>query len=328
VASRFGTDHHEYVVKADALDVLPRLIWHFDEPFADSSAIPTYYVSQITRRHVTVALSGDGGDENFAGYRRYARAVELEQRMSGRLPTLLQPILGAVSRLLPVGVRGQAYAGLLASQGLERYHRLVTYERRETLRRLLSKEFEALARNAAEPDAFVRLGQQRPTPDFVSALQQIDMRTYLPDDILTKVDRTSMAVSLEARVPLLDHVLMEYVATIPSELKLRGGIGKYLLKRVMADSLPEDILTRRKMGFGVPLGRWLREELREMAWDTLLSAGARQRGIFRAAEIERLLRVHGSGARDYSARLWALLCFELWMRRWADGGLSSARQAA
>lgn len=328
VASRFGTDHHEYVVKADALDVLPRLIWHFDEPFADSSAIPTYYVSEITRRHVTVALSGDGGDENFAGYRRYARAVELEERMTGRLPALLQPILGAVSRLLPVGARGQAYAGLLASHGVERYHRLVTYERRETLRRLLSKEFGDVAQSAADPGVFVRLGRQRPAPDFVSALQQIDMTTYLPDDILTKVDRTSMAVSLEARVPLLDHVLMEYVATIPSELKLRGGVGKYLLKRVMADSLPEEVLTRRKMGFGVPLGRWLREELREMAWDTLLSTGARQRGIFRAAEIERLLRVHESGARDCSARLWALLCFELWMCRWAEGGLSSARRAA
>lgn len=328
VAARFGTDHHEYVVKADALDVLPRLIWHFDEPFADSSAIPTYYVSQITRRHVTVALSGDGGDENFAGYRRYARAVELEQRMTGRLPTLLQPILSAVSRLLPVGARGQAYAGLLASRGVERYHRLVTYERRETLRRLLSTEFGDVAESAADPGAFARLGRQGSAPDYVSALQQIDMSTYLPDDILTKVDRTSMAVSLEARVPLLDHVLMEYVATIPSALKLRDGVGKYLLKRVMADSLPDEVLTRRKMGFGVPLGRWLREELREMAWDTLLSTDARQRGIFRTAEIERLLRVHESGVRDCSARLWALLCFELWMRRWADGGLSSARRAA
>jgi len=328
VASRFGTEHHEYVVKPDALDVLPKLVWHFDEPFADSSAIPTYYLSEITRRHVTVALSGDGGDENFAGYRRYAQALELDQRMTGRLPALLQPLLGVVSRLLPVGGRGQAYAGLLAAQGLERYHRLVTYERRETLRRLLSHELEDVARSATDPGAFVRLGSQEPAPDFVSALQQIDVGTYLPDDILTKVDRTSMAVSLEARVPLLDHVLMEYVATIPSELKLRGGIGKYLLKRVMADSLPGDILTRRKMGFGVPLGRWLRRELRDMAWDTLRSVSARQRGIFRTSEVERLLRIHDSGRRDYSARLWALLCFELWMRRWAEDRPASAQQAA
>ena len=328
VAARFGTEHHEYVVKPDALDVLPKLIWHFDEPFADSSAIPTYYLSEITRRHVTVALSGDGGDENFAGYRRYARALELDQRMSGRLPTLLQPLLDVVSRILPVGGPGQAYAGLLAAQGFERYHRLVTYERRETLRRLLSSDFRDLARSAADPSLFVQLGSRQSTPDFISALQQIDVSTYLPDDILTKVDRTSMAVSLEARVPLLDHVLMEYVATIPSGLKLRGGIGKYLLKRVMADSLPGDILTRRKMGFGVPLGRWLRGELRGMSRETLLSTAARQRGIFRTSEIEHLLQVHDSGRRDYSARLWALLCFELWMQQWAGSGAASAQRAA
>jgi len=328
IANRFGTEHHEYVVKPDALAVLPKLIWHFDEPFADSSAIPTYYVSEITRRHVTVALSGDGGDENFAGYRRYAQTQELERRMAGPLPTLLQPFLGMVARVLPVGGPGQAYAGLLASRGIARYHRLVTYERSETLRRLLSTEFGDLATTAADPVAFERLADRQQAPDFVSALQHIDMATYLPDDILTKVDRTSMAVSLEARVPLLDHVLMEYVATIPSDLKLRGETGKYLLKRVMADSLPSEILGRRKMGFGVPLGTWLRRDLREMAWDTLLGPAARQRGIFRSTEVERLLRVHESGRRDYSARLWALLCLELWMERWTGNGTAATRQAA
>ena len=326
IAERFGTEHHEYVVKADALTVLPKLIWHFDEPFADSSAVPTYYVSEVTRRHVTVALSGDGGDENFAGYRRYAQAQALDRRM-GSLPALLRPLLGMAARVLPVGGPGQAYAGLLASRGVARYHRLVTYERSETLRRLLSKDFADLADRAADPAEFERLADRQQAPDFVSALQHIDMATYLPDDILTKVDRTSMAVSLEARVPLLDHLLMEYVATIPSDLKLRGETGKYLLKRAMADALPSEILGRRKMGFGVPLGTWLRRELREMARDTLLGSAARQRGIFRSVEVERLLRIHDSGRRDYSARLWALLCLELWMERWT-GGAASARQAA
>lgn len=326
IAERFGTEHHEYVVKADALTVLPKLIWHFDEPFADSSAVPTYYVSEVTRRHVTVALSGDGGDENFAGYRRYAQAQALDRRM-GSLPALLRPLLGMAARVLPVGGPGQAYAGLLASRGVARYHRLVTYERSETLRRLLSKDFADLADRAADPAVFERLADRQQAPDFVSALQHIDMATYLPDDILTKVDRTSMAVSLEARVPLLDHLLMEYVATIPSDLKLRGETGKYLLKRAMADALPSEILGRRKMGFGVPLGTWLRRELREMARDTLLGSAARQRGIFRSVEVERLLRIHDSGRRDYSARLWALLCLELWMERWT-GGAASARQAA
>jgi len=245
----------------------------------------------------------------------------------GSLPALLRPLLGMAARVLPVGGPGQAYAGLLASHGVARYHRLVTYERSETLRRLLSKDFADLADRAADPAVFERLADRQQAPDFVSALQHIDMATYLPDDILTKVDRTSMAVSLEARVPLLDHLLMEYVATIPSDLRLRGETGKYLLKRAMADSLPSEILGRRKMGFGVPLGTWLRRELREMARDTLLGSAARQRGIFRSVEVERLLQVHDSGRRDYSARLWALLCLELWMERWT-GGAASTRQAA
>ena len=327
VARRYGTEHHEYVVTPNALEVLPKLIWHFDEPFADSSAIPTYYVSQITRQHVTVALSGDGGDENFAGYRRYARAVELRSSGAGAAG-LLRPLIALAARVLPVGAPGQAYAALRAAAGVEQYFRLVTYERAETLRRLLAPGLRGLADSAADATIFSRLEAEIGTGDYVSALQQIDIRTYLPDDILTKVDRTSMAVSLEARVPLLDHVLMEYVATIPSSLKLRAGIGKYLLKRAMAEYLPEEILTRRKMGFGVPLAAWFRGDLRDMARDVLLSRSARERGVFCIAEVERLLRVHESGRRDWSARLWAIMCFELWMREWVDRSVPSVWQAA
>jgi asparagine synthase (glutamine-hydrolysing) len=328
VARRHATDHHEYVVTPNALEVLPKLIWHFDEPFADSSAVPTYYVSKITRQHVTVALSGDGGDENFAGYRRYARAVDLDRQMTGLGPTLLRPLLAAAARLLPVGAPGQAYATMLASSGLEQYFRLVTYERTETLRRLLADRLATSASSAADPGVFSRLGAQMGAPDYVSALQHIDMQTYLPDDILAKVDRASMAVSLEARVPLLDHVLMEYIGTIPSSFKLRGGNGKYLLKQVMRDALPREVLERRKMGFGVPLAAWFRHELRDFAWDTLLSQSSRERGLFQPSEVSRLLRVHDSGRRDYSARLWALVCFELWMRQWAGTGPAAIRQAA
>ena len=327
VARRYGTEHHEYVVTPNALEVLPKLVWHFDEPFADSSAIPTYYVSQITRQHVTVALSGDGGDENFAGYRRYARALELKTSGAGAVG-LLRPLIALAARVLPVGAPGQAYAALHAAAGVEQYFRLVTYERAETLRRLLAANLRGLADSAADATIFSRLAAEIGPGDYVSALQQIDIRTYLPDDILTKVDRTSMAVSLEARVPLLDHVLMEYVATIPSSLKLRAGTGKYLLKRAMADYLPEEILNRRKMGFGVPLATWFRGELRDMARDVLLSRSARERDVFCIAEVERLLRVHESGRRDYSARLWAIMCFELWMREWGDRSVPSAWQAA
>jgi asparagine synthase (glutamine-hydrolysing) len=328
VATRYGTEHHEYVITPNALDVLPKLAWHFDEPFADSSAIPTYYVSKITRQHVTVALSGDGGDENFAGYRRYARAVELEERMRGPIPALLRPLFKAVACLLPVGAPGQAYARMLASAGLEQYFRLVTYERTETLRRLLEDDFGGVVRTGADPGVFSRLGARLQAPDYVSALQHIDIKTYLPDDILTKVDRASMAVSLETRVPLLDHVLMEYVGTIPSSFKLRDGTGKYLLKRAMADALPAGVLGRRKMGFGVPLASWLRGELRDMSRDVLLSKESRERGVFRSSEVERLLSLHETGRRDCSARLWALICFELWMTRWVDVSSSPAWQAA
>lgn len=326
VAARYGTDHYELVVKPSALEVLPVLAWHFDEPFADSSAIPTYYVSRITREHVTVALSGDGGDENFAGYLRYARALELHDRLDGRLGHLVRPLAGMAAHLLPVGAPGQAYAGLVAAAPLERYRRLVTYERAETLRRLLSDDCAAAAMSAGPPTGFSDFGRGEP-PDYVSALQQIDIETYLPDDILAKVDRTSMAVSLEARVPLLDHVLMEFVATIPSALKLKGGVGKHLLKHAMGPLLPDEILTRRKTGFGVPLGAWFRHELRDLTRDVLLSRTAVERGIFRTTEIEALLQTHDTGRRDCSARLWALMCFELWMQRWATPPLAAGRGA-
>jgi asparagine synthase (glutamine-hydrolysing) len=326
VAARYGTDHYELVVKPSALDVLPKLAWHFDEPFADSSAIPTYYVSKITREHVTVALSGDGGDENFAGYRRYARALTLHERLDGGLGRIARPLCRFASALLPMGAPGQAWAGMFGAGPFERYFRMVTYQRSETLRRLLSDDLSALARSAADPAVFSRLASEAGAPDYVSALQHIDIATYLPGDILAKVDRTSMAVSLESRVPLLDHRLMELVATIPSALKLRDGTGKYVLKRAMAGDLPAEILTRKKMGFGVPLGAWFRHELRDMTRDVLLGSRARERGIFRASEVEALLATHDTGRRDYSARLWSLICFELWMRQWVDRGPAAARE--
>ncbi len=328
VATRYATDHYELVVKPNALEVLPKLAWHFDEPFADSSAIPTYYVSKITREHVTVALSGDGGDENFAGYRRYARALALHERFDRGAGRLTRPLLRLASQLLPVGAPGQALAGMLGAGPLERYFRLVTYQRRETLRRLLSDDVAARVGSASSPALFARLASEGDTPDYVSTLQHIDLATYLPGDILAKVDAMSMAVSLESRVPLLDHRLMEFLATVPSTFKLRNGRGKYLLQRAMAQDLPGEILTRRKMGFGVPLGAWFRRELRDMARDVLLGAPARERGLFRPSEVESLLATHDSGRRDCSARLWSLICFELWMRQWADRGPATTRGAS
>jgi asparagine synthase (glutamine-hydrolysing) len=227
-----------------------------------------------------------------------------------------------------VGARGQAWTGLFGAGALERYARLVTHERPETLRRALSDDWARVAGRVSAPSSFERLLAKAGPLDPVSTLQHIDMETYLPDDILAKVDRTSMAVSLESRVPLLDHRLLEFVATIPSSLKLKDGTGKYILKRAMSARLPSDILTRRKMGFGVPLGAWFRGELRDMTHDLLLDPRTRQRGIFRPSWVEGLLRTHDSGRRDCSARLWAMLCLELWMRRWADTGPRHDTRAA
>ncbi len=318
VARRYGTEHYEFVVKPDALEALPRLAWQFDEPFADSSAIPTYYVSKITREHVTVALSGDGGDENFAGYRRYAQALAFHDRMD-RLPGLLaRPLFRFAGKIIPCGIRGQGYLELLGSDQMERYFRLVAFQRSFTLRRLLTPETQTRIDPEIASADFPWFEEGRATADYISAMQYVDIKSYLPGDILTKVDRTSMLVSLEARVPLLDHVLMEYVASMPPKLKLHNGSSKAILKLTMGKDLPPAILGRQKMGFGVPLEEWFRGELAEHTREVLLDPGTRDRRLFDPVAINTLLAEHQSGRRNRSSQIWALLCFEGWARQWWD----------
>jgi asparagine synthase (glutamine-hydrolysing) len=317
VARHYRTEHYEFVVKPNAMEVLPRLMWQFDEPFADSSALPTYYVAKITREHVTVALSGDGGDENFAGYRRYARALGLHKRLDHLPGVLARSLLRMAARLLPPGVRGQGYLELLGADPVARYFHMVTFQRKETLRQLLTAEARATMAPEVDAAVFRRLAKEGAAPDYLSTLQYLDVQTYLPEDILTKVDRTSMLVSLEARVPLLDHVLMEYVATMPSHLKLNNGSGKAILKRGMADELPAEILERRKMGFGVPLAIWLRQDLADYTRELLLSQRTQERGLVEPKAVARLLREHQAG-RDRTSQIWSLLCLEEWARRWWD----------
>lgn len=317
VARRWETDHYELVVKADAMEAMPRLAWHFDEPFGDASALPTYFVSKITCEHVTVALSGDGGDENFAGYRRYADALAFH-RMEAVPARFVKPLLRWLSRLLPPGVRGQGYTQLLAADPIARYFLAVTSQSTATLTRLLGREAQRQLSPTITPDWFRQLLTEGRPPDLVSALQYLDIRSYLPEDILTKVDRASMAVSLETRVPLLDHVLMEYLATMPSRLKLGAGGAKTILKKAMASELPAEVLARKKMGFGVPLATWFRGELAVFARDVLLDARTRQRGFVDPGAVARLLQEHAAGDRDRSSQIWALLCLELWARQWMD----------
>ena len=319
VAARYGTEHSEYVVKPDALEVLPRLAHQLDEPFADSSSIPTYYVSKITRDQVTVALSGDGGDENFAGYRRYARAEAFHRRMDRGLGRLARPLLGLAGRMLPHGARGRGSLELLGADPVERYFRLIAAQDAEGLKRLLAPG--ARAHVALDGDLvgdFRRRAAAAGAPDYVSTLQALDIQTYLPEDILAKVDAMSMAVSLEARVPLLDHRLMEFLATMPTNLKLREGSGKAVLRRVMSDALPAPVLGRPKMGFGVPLAAWFRRELADHTRDVLLDRRARERGVFDPRAVQALLDEHRAGTRDRATQIWSLLVFEEWARRWWD----------
>jgi len=318
VAQRYHTDHYEFVVKPDALEALPRLAWQFDEPFADSSALPTYYVSKITREHVTVGLSGDGGDENFAGYTRYARALALHRGLDRGPGRLVRPFLALGGRLLPTGARGQGYLALLGADPVERYFQIMTGGRIGALRGLLGADVRDSVMPGLGPDRFRAHAGAAAAHDYVAALQRIDIETYLPEDILTKVDRTSMLVSLEARVPLLDHVLMEYVATMPTALKLSDTGGKAIFKHAMADALPHDVLHRPKMGFGVPLARWFRAELGDHAREVLLDGRTRRRGLLDPDAVAGLLEEHRSGRRDRATLLWAVLCLEEWARVWLD----------
>jgi asparagine synthase (glutamine-hydrolysing) len=322
IAKHFGTDHHEFVVRPDGLSILEQLVWHFDEPFADSSAIPTWYVSEVARRHVTVVLSGDGGDELFGGYDRYLPHPRVRQ--FDRLPLPGRRRLAAAAwPLLPHGARGKNFLRHVARDDQGRYldsiaffqpdERLALYTP-DTRARLAAGAEATLARHF---DRFGRL-------PLHGRMMRFDFETYLPEDVLTKVDRMSMAHSLESRVPLLDNEVIEFAATLPSAFKIRDGRRKHVLKEALRPLLPAGILDRRKQGFGVPLATWFRGGLSGLFGDVLGSSRARQRGYFEPAFVDRLVREHQAGARDHSARLWQLLVFELWHREYLDAGAGSA----
>ncbi|HEY8461044.1 MAG TPA: asparagine synthase-related protein, partial [Blastocatellia bacterium] len=313
IAERWGTDHHEFIVKADALSILPELVRHYGEPYADSSAIPTYYVARMTRRHVTVALNGDGGDESFAGYERYL-ANYLAERMRS-IPGAATAAR-ALSRVIPGSSdprsRAQRTRRFLAAAWRptpERYsHWLKTFQD-EAKRRLYGAEFSGLLNGRGAGEALTRLPAHP-----IDAAMASDVASYLPYDLLVKVDIASMANSLEARSPFLDHEVMEFAARLPVEIKFRGGRLKSLLKRAFADLLPPQNANRRKMGFGVPIGQWFRGPLRDLLRDALLSPVALGRGYFREPEVRRLVDEHLERRADHASQLWSLLMLELWHR--------------
>ncbi|HUP41797.1 MAG TPA: asparagine synthase (glutamine-hydrolyzing), partial [Thermoanaerobaculia bacterium] len=323
-AEAFGTRHREQVVEPEVIGVLEDLAWHLDEPFGDSSAIPTFMVSQLAAGEVTVVLSGDGGDELFAGYDKYR--VERRERRNRFLPAPLRRLLGAAGEALPEGATGRELLRHLALVGADRYLDAGTLFKDDQKRRLFADGAVELPAGH-DPRAYARRFLDTPDTHWLSALQRLDLATYLPLDILTKVDRMSMAHSLEARVPLLDHRVVELAARIPPELQLRGERGKHLFKRALEGRVPRPILERPKRGFAIPLGHWFRGRLGGFVRELLLSEESRRRGLFRASYLERLLALH-EGGRPLDLHLWTLVSFELWCRTFLDRGARAAAAPA
>jgi asparagine synthase (glutamine-hydrolysing) len=319
VAERYRTRHFVDTVDSDDFSLIEVLARTYDEPYADSSALPTYRVCQLARQHVTVALSGDGGDESFAGYRRY-RLHAMEERLRSVLPlSLRRPAFGLLGRVYPKAdwapqvFRAKTTFQALARSSVDAYFHSVSLLGDELRGRLYSNGFKARLAGYSAAEVFRGHGRRASTDDPLALVQYLDLKTYLIGDINTKVDRASMAHSLEVREPLMDHPLVEWLATLPSSLKVRGQEGKVLLKKAMEPYLPRDIMYRRKMGFSVPLARWFRGPLKQRVADAVLGPRLEATGFFNPQCLRELLNAHASGARDYSSPLWALLMFDAFL---------------
>lgn len=322
-SEQLGTDHHEAVVTPDALSILPQLIWHYDEPFGDSSAIPTMYLSRMTRQNVTVALTGDGGDELFCGYDRY-RAARLTG-MTDFVPRWMRHLASSVISRIPASAEHRSFRRRLkrlleslAQDPERRYLNWITIFNSSRLEWLVTPELWKLAQ-AEDPAACIFSAYEKyPHRDFITRTTATDIQTYLPCDILTKVDIASMAASLECRCPMLDHKVVELAARMPIEVKQTLKQSKKVLIETFRDLIPQNIQTRKKMGFGVPIDHWFRAELKPLLYDILLSERCLQRGLLNPIAVRTLVDEHTSGTMDHAYRLWNLLCLELWQRMTID----------
>ncbi|MGB0911851.1 MAG: asparagine synthase (glutamine-hydrolyzing) [Nitrospirales bacterium] len=333
VANRFGTDHQEFVVKPEPTEMFPQLIWHYNEPFADSSAIPSMYLAEMTKRHVTVALNGDGGDENLAGYDRYLASV-LSHRYD-RLPTFLRRSIETAAWYLPeakesktLTSRVKRFASGLSHSPFKRYLLWMTHFDHQLKAEICTKEFMEKSGGQESAKVLVDVFEQSHAEGLLNKTLDVDVHSYLPNDLLVKVDVATMAYGLEARSPFLDQDVMEFCASLPASMKLRGSIKKYILKKAAKEILPSDILNRPKMGFGVPIDHWFRNELREMTCDVLLSRRVAQRGYFNTTVVERLIQEHVKKERAWHYQLWNLLMLELWFRMFIDGEWKLQYQAS
>ena len=330
VARRYGTDHHEFVVAgSSALEVLPTVTRHFDEPFADSSAIPSFFVAELSRRHVTVVLNGDGGDESFGGYRRYAYMNRVGRMQPPKpLRSMLTGIGSALMQRTATPQLQRVGRGLrlLSETPQHRYATLMSHFTGEAKDALYTRAMHEQVAGVDSNELISRVFDASPADEDVNRLMDVDVNTYLPGDLLVKVDITTMAHSLEARSPFLDHRLMEWAAGLPGRWKVDGRVTKALLKKAMTPWLPPELISRPKAGFGVPMADWLRCELRPLAFDLLTDHTARSRGLFRPEVVRQLLQDHVEG-RDRSTRLWSLLQFELWHRTCAESSCDTASAA-
>lgn len=325
VAEKFETDHTEFLVEPNAVEILPKLVRHYNDPFADASAIPTYYVSKLAREHVTVILNGDGGDENFAGYVRHA-LNKASEKMRNVFPPGLVKALTPLVRMLPQGKtpdnfiwRLKRFMQVYVKPPEIRNAYMLCHFMAEMKDGLYTGEFKKKVSANDSLDLLLDRYREAEADSLLDRTLFTDVMMYLPDDLLVKVDVASMANSLEARSPLLDHEFMEFAARIPADLKLKGLTKKYILKEALRGLLPDDILFREKMGFGVPLDYWFRNELKEMAYDTLLDERALGRGYFRKEYIRQMLDEHVGGRWNWQYHIYNLLMLELWHREFVDG---------
>ncbi len=324
VSNYFGTEHHEFIVKPNAIEILPKLVWYYNEPFADSSAIPTYYVSKMTKEYVKVVLTGDAGDENFAGYHRYLRSKwvalfsKIPEKMRGNLlPALLRTIAQLHWKEKKFN-RLADFVESISSNQVRNYAEQVKIFNAKEKENLYSPQFRHEVKRSDSVEYLLSKFKETGTNNLIDQLLFLDINTYLPEDLLVKMDIATMANSLEARVPFLDHQFMEFIATIPSRLKLRGTATKYILKESFKKFLPEAIFKRRKMGFGVPVSRWFRNELKDYVYEILLDSRTLNRGYLRREGIEHLLNDHVALRYDHSSKIWALLFLEVWFRVFID----------
>lgn len=325
VADHVGAEYHEFIVKPDALEVLPKLVEHYGEPYADSSAIPTYYVSKETRKYVTVALNGDGGDESFAGYERYA-AMRLSEKYH-KIPHALRKVfVESAINLIPTSEikRSRArdlkrFVKAASLPKVERYFRWVSAIDRQTKNELYTKDFVAQFDSSVNASNFLDQWFAKANGSgILDATLLTDQMTYLPNDLLVKVDIASMANSLEARSPFLDHKVIEFAASLPESLKMKRMETKSLLKKVAARLVPREVIYRRKMGFGVPVGNWFRTNMKDFVCGVLLSEKSFSRGIIRPEMMKKYVEEHINSERDYTHQIWTLLMLELWFQRFID----------